>query len=333
MIRRRPTDELGEDVLAASDTLRDRAIGALLGCAVGDAVGELAFTHASKARLQAAVERAQRLVYTDDTAMAIVIASALVEDGLINGQALGDRFARAFQLEPWRGYGPGPPRIFKTVADTGRPYEAVARELYGGEGSLGNGAAMRAAPLGLAYRDEERLAGACDTASAVTHAHPVGRDAALLVARAVGQAVEAARAGRAIRPHAMAQDLTDGCRTEEMRHKMQAVTDYIAEGAEPEAVADAVGRSVSAPESVPFAVYAFLAHPSDFEACLDTAIFHGGDRDTLAAMAGSIAGAYLGEEAIPAPWRARIEHRCQLRELARRLADAFPDADRAAAAQ
>jgi poly(ADP-ribose) glycohydrolase ARH3 len=319
--------------MAASDTLRDRAIGALLGCAVGDAIGELAFTHASKARLQAAVEGAQRLVYTDDTAMAIVIADALVEDGLIHAQALGDRFARAFQLEPWRGYGPGPPQIFKTVAEIGRPYEEIARTLYGGEGSLGNGAAMRAGPLGVAYRDDARLAHACDRASAVTHAHPVGRDAALLVARAVGQAVEAALAGRTIRPQAMAQDLTDGCRTEEMRHKMQAVTDYLGEDAEPEAVADAVGRSVSAPESVPFAVYAFLAAPEDFEACLDIAIFHGGDRDTLAAMAGSIAGAYLGEQAIPAPWRSRIEHRCQLRELARRLADAFPDDQQAAAGQ
>ena len=319
--------------MAASDILRDRAIGALLGCAVGDALGELAFTHASRARLQAAAERAQRLVYTDDTAMAIVIADALVEDGLINAQALGDRFARAFQLEPWRGYGPGPPRIFQTVAETGRAYEQVARELYGGEGSLGNGAAMRAGPLGVAYRDSDRLAGACDTASAVTHAHPVGRDAALLVARAVGQAVEAALQDRSIRPHAMAQDLTDGCRSEEMRHKMQAVTDYLGEGAEPDAVADAVGRSVSAPESVPFAVYAFLAAPDDFRACLEIAMFHGGDRDTLAAMAGSMSGAYLGERAIPDPWRARIEHRCQLRELARRLADAFPDDDRAAAAQ
>ncbi|WP_200340986.1 ADP-ribosylglycohydrolase family protein [Rhodovibrio sodomensis] len=319
--------------MAASETLRDRAVGALLGCAVGDAIGELAFTHASKDRLQAAVARAQHLVYTDDTAMAIAVANALVEDGLIHAQALGDRFARGFQLEPWRGYGPGPPAIFKTVAETGRAYEEVARELYGGEGSLGNGAAMRAAPLGVAYRDTERLPAACDTASAVTHAHPVGRDAALLVARAVGQAIEAAIEGRRIRPHALAQHLTDGCRSEEMRHKMQAVTDYLEAGAQAEAVADAVGRSVSAPESVPFAVYAFLATPDDFEACLDTAALHGGDRDTLAAMAGSIAGAYLGEPAIPAPWRSRIEHRCQLRELARRLADAFPDSARAAAAQ
>ena len=311
--------------MAASDILRDRGIGALLGCAVGDAVGELAFRHPTQDRLQAAVTGAERLVYTDDTAMAIVIADALVEDGQINSQALGDRFARAFQLEPWRGYGPGPPRIFRTVAETGRAYEEVARELYGGEGSLGNGAAMRAAPLGVAYREAGRLEGACDTASAVTHAHPVGRDAALLVARAVGEATRAALAGRPVRPNAMAQALTDGCRTEEMRHKMQAVTDHLAEGTPPEAVADAIGRSVSAPESVPFAVYAFLAAPDSYEACLTIAMFNGGDRDTLAAMAGGISGAYLGERAIPDPWRARLENRCQLRELARRLADTFPD--------
>jgi poly(ADP-ribose) glycohydrolase ARH3 len=315
---------MGEDALAASDTLRDRAIGSLLGCAVGDALGELAFTHASKETLQAAVEQAQRLVYTDDTAMAIQLATALVEDGKVNDQALGDRFARAFQLEPWRGYGPGPPAIFRTAAETGRAYTEIARELYSGQGSLGNGAAMRAAPLGIAYRDTPALEPASDAAAQVTHAHPIGQDAALLVARAVAHGLEAAMDGRRVQPQGMAQALTDGCRCEEMRHKMQLVTDYLGEGSDPDAVVDSIGRSVCAPESVPFAVYAFLAAPDDFERCLDIAMFHGGDRDTLAAMAGSISGAYLGEAAIPEPWRARLEHRCQLRELARRLADAFP---------
>ena len=76
---------------------------------------------------------------------------------------------------------------------------------------------------------------------------------------------------------------------------------------------------------MPFAVYAFLAAPDDLERCLAVAMLNGGDRDTLAAMAGGIAGAYLGESALPQPWRQRCENRCQLRALARRPAHAFPD--------
>jgi poly(ADP-ribose) glycohydrolase ARH3 len=313
--------------VSASETLRDRSIGALLGCALGDAVGELAFRYPVKDELDQVIRRLDTLIYTDDTAMAVVLATQLVEDRAVDPQSLGDRFAAAFAREPWRGYGPGPPKIFEAVQASGRGYPEVARELYGGEGSLGNGAAMRAAPLGVAYRDGPELAAAAERAAEVTHAHPVGRDGGLLAARAVGLALRHALDGRPITPVALAEQLTRGCRTEVLGDKMAAVTRLLGDGAPESEVADAVGRTVAAHESVPFAVYAFLAAPEDFERCLAIAMLNGGDRDTLAAMAGAISGAYLGEDALPERWRARCENRCQLRELARRLAEAFPDAD------
>jgi poly(ADP-ribose) glycohydrolase ARH3 len=311
--------------MRASETFRDRAIGAMLGHALGDAIGELAFSHPERDALDRAIQGRDRLRYTDDTAMAIALAEELVEAGRIDGQTLGERFARAFEREPWRGYGPGPPRIFQTAGPSGRPYAEVARELYGGEGSLGNGAAMRATPLGLAYADGPELAAASDAAAEVTHAHPVGRDAGLLQARATSLALRAALDGRALDPHETARTLTDGCRTAEMREKMQAVAGLLAEHAPADRVADAVGRSVAAHESVPFAVYAALAGLGDYAATLEIAMFNGGDRDTLAAMAGGIAGADLGEAALPQAWRERCENGCQLRELARRLAERFAE--------
>jgi poly(ADP-ribose) glycohydrolase ARH3 len=62
-------------------------------------------------------------------------------------------------------------------------------------------------------------------------------------------------------------------------------------------------------ESLPFAVYSFLRFPSSFEECLYYAIMHGGDQDTLGAMAGAISGDYLGFEAIPLWWRKKLEKR------------------------
>jgi poly(ADP-ribose) glycohydrolase ARH3 len=53
------------------------------------------------------------------------------------------------------------------------------------------------------------------------------------------------------------------------------------------------------PESLSFPIYSSLRFASSFEDCLYCAIMHGGDRDTLGAMAGAISGAYLGFEAIP----------------------------------
>jgi len=74
-------------------------------------------------------------------------------------------------------------------------------------------------------------------------------------------------------------------------------------------------------ESMPFAVYTFLRHPHSFEDCLFCAVLHGGDRDTLGAMACAISGAYLGVETIPPAWREKLENRQYIEELAVKLAE------------
>jgi poly(ADP-ribose) glycohydrolase ARH3 len=72
---------------------------------------------------------------------------------------------------------------------------------------------------------------------------------------------------------------------------------------------------------MPFAIYAFLNHPTSFDACLFCAILNGGDRDTLGAMAGGISGAYLGSESIPEPWKRKLENRGYIEKLGLSLAD------------
>jgi poly(ADP-ribose) glycohydrolase ARH3 len=306
--------------------LRDRAVGALLGCALGDAVGELAFRHPNRADLLARVDAVETLIYTDDTAMTLALAQSLIACGGVDAAHLGDAFAAAYRAEPWRGYGPGPPKIFREAERSGRPYPEIARALYGGEGSLGNGAAMRAGPLGVAYRDTPALREAAERAAEVTHAHPVGRDASALLALAVGHALHCALERRPVDPDALAEILIADAQTAAMRDKLQGVRGLMNDGAPAGRVADAVGRSIQAQESVPFAIYAFLAAPEDVAACIDLAVFHGGDRDTLGAMAGAIAGAYHGAAALPGQWCGKLEGIAQMRELGARLADAFPRA-------
>ncbi len=308
----------------ADPRLEDSATGALLGCALGDAIGELAFTHPSKDDLAAAVAAQSELVYTDDTAMTIALAESLIARGGLDPDDLGGRFAAHFGREPWRGYGPGPPKIFALVERTGIAYREAARRLYGGEGSFGNGAAMRIAPIGVAHRDGPELREAACRSAEVTHAHPVGQDGAAVQALAVGIATAHALAGRRLDPAATAERLVTAAQTPEIRQKMQAMARLLAEDAPPARVADAVGRSIAVQESMPFAVYAFLQAPEDFQACLHCAILNGGDRDTLGAMTGAIAGAYLGAEALPPGWRAAVENGEDLTRLARALAQSFP---------
>lgn len=86
--------------------------------------------------------------------------------------------------------------------------------------------------------------------------------------------------------------------------------------ARPAEVVQQVGNGIAAFEAVPAALYAFLRHPESFTEAVLYALSLGGDTDTIASMTGALAGAYLGERAIPAVWRERVEGAARLRELA-----------------
>lgn len=300
-------------------SLRAKYLGAMIGSAVGDAIGELAFHYPNRNKLTQVVEGVAELRYTDDTAMAIGLASSLVRKGYLDAQDLGETFRRNFEREPWRGYAAGPPTVFTMVRSLGIPYVQAAQSLFGGKGSFGNGAAMRITPLGLFFHNSVQMyEHACDSAE-VTHSHPVGKDGAALQARAVAQAVKL-DPQEEFQGNLSIKDLIDFSRTNEIRKKMELLEELLHGNVAPALAAKQLGQSVAVQESMPFAIYSFLRCPRSFVDCLDCAIMHGGDRDTLGAMAGAISGAFLGVEAIPSGWRRKLENRQTIEELALELA-------------
>jgi len=298
--------------------LKAKYLGGMVGSALGDALGELAFWNPERKRLCALVERLEELTYTDDTAMAIGLAASILEKRGIDQQHLGDTFSRNFNREPWRGYAPGPPAVFSLVRSGGISYVEAARSLFEGAGSLGNGAAMRIVPVGLVFHDSDCLYEVAVASAEVTHAHPVGKDGAAVLARAIAQAVKLSPESN-IPGELFTQRLIDFARTEEIRRKMELVRTLIREEAPPARAAPLLGRSVAVDESMPFAIYSFLRHPKSFEECLFCATLSGGDRDTLGAMACAISGAHLGLEAIPHSWRQKLENRPTIERLASSL--------------
>jgi poly(ADP-ribose) glycohydrolase ARH3 len=299
--------------------LKSKFLGSMVGSALGDAIGETAFRGLRETALRAAIARTSVLMYTDDTAMAIGLAESITQVGRLDPQHLGDTFRANYKREPWRGYALGPPTVFSLVERQRMSYVEAARNLFDGQGSFGNGAAMRVAPVGLFFHDAPDLYDQVHTSAIVTHAHPIGVDGAAVLARAIAQAVT-------LDPQEpfpledFSQALVDFARTPEIRDKMMLVRALIAGDVPPPQAARRLGHSVAVHESMPFAVYAFLRHPGSFEACLFCAISYFGDLDTLGAMACAIAGAYLGEEAIPLDWRNRLENRQHIKGLARKLA-------------
>lgn len=88
------------------------------------------------------------LIYTDDTAMAMSLTESLLACEGFSGQDMAARFAHGYQTGPYRGYGPSIVDVFHGVL-AGTPWDEAASRQHGGQGSFGNGAAMRVAPVAL----------------------------------------------------------------------------------------------------------------------------------------------------------------------------------------
>ena len=292
----------------------------MVGSAIGDAIGEVAFYYPEKESLYEMVNRLGKLVYTDDTTMAMGLAESILQKKGIDQQHLGDTFSHYFYREPWRGYASGPPQIFSMVRQRGISYVEAAKSLFGGTGSLGNGAAMRIAPLGLFFHNSDQLYEEACASAEVTHAHPVGKDGAAVQAWAIAQAVRL-DPEKEFPKERFIQNLIAFSRMAEIQEKMKLVQRLIREEVSPEIAAFRLGKSVAVDESMPFAVYSFLRYPKSFEDCLLCSILNGGDRDTLGAMACAISGAYLGIEAIPQSWRDKLENQNLIENLASSLTD------------
>jgi poly(ADP-ribose) glycohydrolase ARH3 len=298
------------------DRLRSRFIGSLLGCAIGDGLGVYSFHRSRKQLLE--LQPDERLTYTDDTAMAIGIAESLSLHERIDEKLLGDRLQTNYKREPNRGYANGPIKVFEMVEQQGIPYSKAAQMLFGWQGSLGNGGAMRAGPIGLFYYDSADIYEHAKVSSIVTHAHPVGVDGAALIAIAVAEALRIDPVTNFDREQFLSQ-LLIAAKTKELQAKLRTVSALLKHGTSDKNVAEDLGRSVRADESVPFALYSFLRYPMRFDECILCAVCNGGDRDTLGAMTGSIVGAFLGVESIPNQWKVNLENRDYLEKLAQLL--------------
>lgn len=297
------------------NNIKAKYLGGMVGSALGDAIGELAFRYHRKNELCAQLDRLKELRYTDDTAMSIGLAESILGKGCLDQQDLGETFKSNFRKEPWRGYASGPPTIFSMVEQLGITYAEAAKMLFGGTGSLGNGAAMRVVPVGLFFHNSSDLYQIAHMSAAVTHAHPVGIDGAAVQAEAVALAVKLDPRDP-FPSETFTDTLRDFASTPEMKEKMLLVQELINANTTPSFAAEQLGRTVAVHESMPFALFSFLRHPKSFEDCLFCAILHGGDRDTLGAMACAISGAYVGIKAIPESWREKLENRSYFEDLA-----------------
>ncbi|MGC8838338.1 MAG: ADP-ribosylglycohydrolase family protein [Anaerolineae bacterium] len=247
------------------------------------------------------------LQYTDDTQLARELMRSLVERRGFDPEDYAARIATIFREDRIVGRGRATDQAARRL-NRGIPWDQAGTP----PPSAGNGTAMRAAPVGLFYwNDEEAMLRAAHLQGFITHQDPRCSAGSIAIAGAVWLALRM----RPLDARAFAGQLAAWTRSWDP---------HLAEGLlrlpawaqlPPEEAVKSIGRVGMEPRywdlegwqgispfvttSVLWSLYAFLHSPDDYWATVCTAIAVGGDVDTTGAMAGAVSGAYLGLSSLP----------------------------------
>ena len=298
-------------------------LGALLGTAVGDALG-LPYEGMSRERVRSFGEirhrfLGQRGMFSDDTEHTLMLAAAMHAHRQ-DVRAFQRNFA--WKLRWW---------LLGLPAGVGlSTAKAILRLWIGfppsksGVRSAGNGAAMRSAIVGALWADDDAKRREFALAACrVTHTDPRAEESAILVAEA------AALAANRIPTTEALNRLRPFVTSEIMKEQFEVLEQTLSENNSVSEFATRMGCGYGvsgfAPHTVAVALFAWLRHRDDFETAIRSVIECGGDTDTVAAITGGICGAEVGEKGIPTVW---IDGICDwprsvshLREVAAALAD------------
>lgn len=272
------------------------------GLSVGDGFGECFFTAKDIINRRLAAREAPPAPWTvtDDSMMALSIVRCLRQDGRIDSDKLAKAFAREYARDPLRGYGGGARSILAAIGE-GVSWFVASKTAFGGQGSCGNGGAMRAAPIGAYFADDlQRLTLEARKSSEVTHAHPDGQTGAIAVALAAAWMV---REKPTVPSHALIEFVAENLpQTETYHHLMRALRVKL--DVSPAAAASILGSGVRviSSDTVPFCLWCAARHPNNYVEAMWTTVAGLGDRDTTCAIVGGIVALGAGRGGIPEEW-------------------------------
>ncbi len=287
----------------------NKALLSLEGLSLGDSFGQCFFIPRQKA-LQLITNRwlpEQPWLYTDDTIMAISVIETLNKFGYINQDDLAHRFSQKYIQEPNRGYGSNTGRVLRDIHQ-GISWEEASSSSFSGMGSMGNGGAMRAGPIGAYFFDNyERAAYEAKAASQITHSHLEAQAGAMAVA------VAAAYYGSEPKKSGFLTDenVLDKCLGEVIEIVPESDTKsrikralQIGHSLYLDYVIDRLGngRNLCAHDTVPISLWFASGVHQDFQDGLWKAISALGDRDTIGAIVGSLIALRYGRQNLPKDW-------------------------------
>jgi len=286
-----------------------RILGGLFGVACGDALGgTLEFM--SKDEIQREYGYLKDIIgggcwnlkpgeVTDDTMMTIAVAEGILDNPENPVEHIGKRFMEWYDSKP-KDVG----NIIRIALDEYKRSNDWTKTAYyahritGGK-SAGNGSLMRCLPVALYYDDGEKMLEIAAVQSLLTHYDPKATDACRLYNLLVYQYLNG-------------------------RPKMPCINEYMEKYPEYQMVfrlsKEELKPTGYVVDSLICALWCFI-NTSSFEDAVCEAANLGGDADTIAAIAGGMAGVYYGYDAIPHKWKDRILVKEQLISIAKRMAE------------
>ncbi len=285
-----------------------RILGCLLGGAIGDAFGGVYENQSPPVDFTKDYD--WRL--SDDTQLTLATCEAIIEaNGQIEPAKIAARFAVWHRAGRVTGMGASTLKAL-TELSAGGHWALVGRK---GERAAGNGAAMRSAPLAFFLnpqnpRDKQLIR----DVSRITHHHDEAYAGALAIVTAIRAAFDGAWTGE---PNLLGM-VIDVLPDTSVRDRLMECARLDWPLAE---VARRFGNSGYVVESVPLAIYGAQQVASlGFATLLRELAATGGDTDTIAAMAGQIAGTLLGQHGLPNEFLTRLPEQEAIFLTARALA-------------
>ncbi|MFD5465985.1 ADP-ribosylglycohydrolase family protein [Kitasatospora sp. NPDC127059] len=294
---------------------------ALEGLALGDGFGERWFPLFRTPKVAFTQIRARQVPpespwhWTDDTAMALSVYGVLTAYEAVHQERLAQAFGATYLADAYRGYGNGMSLLLPRLADRPSSWRAESRKLFDGQGSLGNGAAMRVAPLGAWFAEDlDEAAEQAALSAEVTHAHPEGIAGAVAVAVAAALAARgregagAATEAQAPAGAALLAEVAGRTPPGPVRDGLARAV-ALSPGTEPWRAADLLGNGqrVRAGDTVPFALWSAAHHLDSLTDALWTTAEGLGDVDTTCAITGGVVAARTGLGGDTAHWLAGRE--------------------------
>ncbi|MEK9518503.1 ADP-ribosylglycohydrolase family protein [Streptomyces venezuelae] len=293
-------------------TLPTAVLDSLHGLAFGDAFGDRWFgilRREGPAALEARTPPPEPLwEWSDDTAQAVVLVRELADGGgAVDLDRLALGLAAAYAEDSHRGYGASMHDVLRRIG-AGEPWREVVAGQFDGQGSWGNGAAMRVAPLGAwLAADLDAVAEQAARQSTVSHHHPEAVAGAVAVALAAALATRS-RGGPAPRAPEFLREIAARLPGSDVRSGLR-IAARMPERTSVRHAAEVLGSGyrMSGPDTVPYALWCAARHLDDLDEGLWHTVGGLGDIDTTCAITGGVIASRTGVSALPATWHAARE--------------------------